>query len=71
LTIRDHAALALINIEYAVAECDLMSGVESGNVTRSQITFVKNQLALAKTYLQYILDQREPSHLPSETGTYH
>ena len=63
----EHAELALLNVEYAAADFNLMIGLRTGRFSSGQVACVESQLALVKISLQVILDVLESPGAPWAT----
>ena len=58
MNIHQHAELALINVEYAAADCDqiLASGTDLPAIS-TRLSLVSGRLAAARQSLQYVVDE--------------
>jgi len=66
MNVHGHAELALLNVEYAAADFDLLIGLDGGKFSSKQVAFVGSQLASAKHSLKIVLDVLES---PDSTWT--
>jgi hypothetical protein len=55
MTVHEHAEIALLDIEYASAECDVLMKAETDPISSKQLSRVGVQLAIAKRSLLYVL----------------